>query len=237
VEKNMDVKTLYSVFLEIRVKILLLIILLFTLALTVYHLGYNLLINSVVYGLLLLMSYKLLVKKNMNKYSPLQLAIRIWVPLVILMYVGIFFGLLYTVFYHSESMGVLEEIGKEIIKLKNPERIFLFNLSRGILAIIPYIGPFIMGIALGNSGFIMGIALRKLLDLEYYKDFIIMSLVPFHPYGFLELLSYGFFLTGSLYIRARKWKYMLISIFIAVLVLFIAAYLEVWELEVYKYGV
>lgn len=231
----MDIKTLYYVFLEIRVKILLLMILLFTLVLTIYYLGYNLPINSVVYGLLLLMSYKLLIKKDVGKYGSLQLAFRIWVPLVILMYVGIFFGLLYTVFHHSESMGVLEEIGREIVKLKNPERIFLFNLSRGILAIIPYIGPFIMGIALGNSGFIMGIALRKLLDLRYYKDFTIMFLVPFHPYGFLELLSYSFFIASSLYIRAKKWKYMLISIFIAVLVLLIAAYLEVWELEIYKY--
>ncbi|HDJ94750.1 MAG TPA: hypothetical protein ENG46_00235 [Acidilobales archaeon] len=233
----MSIKILREVFAEKRTRFLLCLLLIFVLMITTYYLGYNLVANSIVYGTLMISTYNVLIRKPVKDYKPPYISIRIWIPIVFLMYVGMFFGLLYSTFHYTQSIKVLEEVGKEIIKLKSPEKIFLFNLVRGIFAVIPYIGPFIIGIALGNSGFLIGIALKKLLVLEHYKDFVITLLIPFHPYGFLELLSYGFFLTASLYIRLKHWKYSMLSISVAIVLLFIAAHLEIWEMEVYSYGV
>ena len=233
----MGIKILREVFTEWRTVFLLYILLIFVLTISTYYLGYNLVANSIVYGVLMLITYRILVKKPAKEYKPLHLSIRIWVPIVLLMYVGVFSGILYSTFHYTESVEVLEKAGEEIIKLRSPEKIFFFNLIRGIFAVIPYAGSFIIGIALGNSGSLIGIALKKLLVLGNHRDFLVTLLIPFHPYGFLELLSYGFFLSASLYVKSKHWKYFILSIIVAIILLFIAAHLEIWEMEIYSYGI
>ncbi len=199
--------------------------------LSVLFQGYNILIHSICFGTFLFLIYDALVSKEPGETHYLYFALRIWVSVTITLYLGILSGAVFSIIRAEESIELVKTVGEVLISLKNPIMIFLFNLPKGLLGAIPYAGPFIIGVAGGNSGFIMGTALYHIfMGGEEFRA-IITSLIAFHPYGFLEILSYSMYITASLYARRRMWGDVVKIIGIATLLLVAAAYLEFWEVS------
>jgi len=198
--------------------------------LTTFLQGYNVIIHSLCFGSFLFLMLSSLITKEPREVSFLHLSLKIWVLVVVTLYLGMLSGLLYSYIRTSEAIEFVKSVGEVLISLKSPIMIFLFNLPKGLLGAIPYIGPFIIGVAGGNSGFIMGTAVYNIyFSGEKFKA-IITSLAAFHPYGFLELFSYSTFITASIYFKEKMWGQALKLVGLAIVLLLIAAYVEIWEI-------
>lgn len=220
-----------------RVKYAIVLAIVLTILYIIVRTGYNMIAYSLGFGLIMLLIYGDLIKKDVKMVSVISMAFKIWLIIVIMFYLGIAYGYLHAIIYKEESLELLKEVGEQILPLGSPIEIFLFNISKGILGVIPFFGPFIIGVALGNSGFIIGVALMKLIDAGLYRNFLLVILTPLHPYGILELFSYGLFLSSSLYLKRKMFKKAIKTTIIASILLFIAAYIEYWEIQILSSGI
>lgn len=217
-----------------NIKLLIALLAIIVALLTTFLQGYNVIIHSLCFGTFLFLMYSSFITKEPREASFLYFSLRIWVLIVITLYLGMLSGLLYSYVRASEAAEFVKSVGEALISLRSPIMIFLFNLPKGLLGAIPYLGPFIIGVAGGNSGFIMGSAVYNIYFSGEKFRAIIASLVAFHPYGFLELFSYSTFITASLYFKEKMWGHALKLVGLAIILLLIAAYVEFWELKFFR---
>lgn len=217
-----------------NIKLLIALLAIIVAFLVTFLQGYNVIIHSICFGTFLFLMYSSFITKEPREASFLYFSLRIWVLIVTTLYLGMLSGFFYSYVREAEALEFVKSVGEVLISLKSPLMIFIFNLPKGLLGAIPYLGPFIIGVAGGNSGFIMGSAIYNIyLSGEKFRA-LITSLVALHPYGFLELFSYSVFITASLYFKEKMWSQALKLVGLAIILLFIAAYVEFWEVQLLK---
>ncbi|MCD6301401.1 MAG: stage II sporulation protein M [Staphylothermus sp.] len=100
--------------------------------------------------------------------------------------------------------------------------IFFNNLGISIVAISPLIGSIYMGLGLGNSGLMYGIA----LTIGLLKGDLSLLALPIMPHAILELFAYSIFIVVSTRIVFEETRKILNKLLFGIIVLLLAAVVE-----------
>ncbi len=147
------------------------------------------------------------------------------------------YGFVYLVFLATTAIGFIsaptyadfyEKVGRQLSEISSNDlsvllsTIYLNNLAISIVSVSPLIGATYLGLGLGNSGLIYGIALSiSILHGDFSK-----LLLPIMPHAILELLAYSIFVAISTRIICEETKKTITWLLLGISVLLFAAIIE-----------
>lgn len=138
---------------------------------------------------------------------------------------GTLLGLIVMPGYTDFLQSIQEQLGR--IRSNDPmiltRNIFFNNLVIASAEIIPFIGPIMLGIGLGNSSIFVGVYLGRSLATSGDPSVLLLFIMP---HTFLELLSYSLMAAASIRIvRDREAKGVFLGV-VGIIVLLLAALVE-----------
>ncbi len=100
--------------------------------------------------------------------------------------------------------------------------IFVNNMAISAISLVPVIGPFYIGIGLGNAGLFYGVLLYN----SFIKGDISPIVLPILPHSIIELLAYSVFVSASTRILVDETRGAIEKILLGIVILLLAAIVE-----------
>ena len=122
--------------------------------------------------------------------------------------------------YNEMKQGMKQIVSRDLFTITR--NIFINNMAISAISLVPVIGPFYIGVGLGNAGLFYGVLLHDSFMQGNFSPIILLVL----PHSIIELLAYSIFVSASTRIIIDKTRRAVEKIFLGIIVLLLAAIIE-----------